>query len=408
MSIIALIGTLPEQWIYVFIFALAFLEGLPAAGLFIPGQTAIVLIVFVSQQIGDDFIPVLLVAIIGAFIGDAVAYWLGRRYGATLFRKQHGVIRKVQILLQNHPSKTLVIGRFNSITRAFAPFSAGASLISRKKFLLANALGSILWGTTWITIGYVAGASYSALSHWISIAALVAGAVVAISVISYRYLHKQSRATRQTTSLLALTIISLSSFLLIAAQFRSVFVSVIDTAVNNYIPHIRIEWLTTIMVGITSLVDPVIVTILSFALIVSLVNNHRVGKAVIVGFTLITGVLLSETLKNVILRSRPPNGIIEVTGYSFPSGHAMMAIILFGSFVLSLGNERVWRGWWGWAGASIVLLVGFSRIYLGVHYLSDVLAGFFSGACWLGFTFLCYQAYNLYNENRKQRIYKIK
>jgi membrane-associated phospholipid phosphatase len=103
---------------------------------------------------------------------------------------------------------------------------------------------------------------------------------------------------------------------------------------------------------------------------------------------LVGGVLLNQLLKELFARSRPtlPDPLLTEVGYSFPSGHAMTSLIVYGVLayfaVLALSN-------WGDRAAVIlgtallVLLIGFSRMYLGVHYFSDVVAGYAAGGVWL-------------------------
>lgn len=88
-------------------------------------------------------------------------------------------------------------------------------------------------------------------------------------------------------------------------------------------------------------------------------------------------------LKALFHRARPETAFAAL-GYSFPSGHAFAAVTLYGmlAYWLARGIPR-YRGWIWAAAILLVLLIGFSRIYLGVHYASDVAAGFAAGLPWL-------------------------
>jgi undecaprenyl-diphosphatase len=101
----------------------------------------------------------------------------------------------------------------------------------------------------------------------------------------------------------------------------------------------------------------------------------------------IGGVLLMFILKNVFNRPRPLIPLLEpVHGLSFPSGHAMMSMSFYGLLIF-LVWENVSNKFWKWFLTTLlllfVLLIGFSRIYLRVHYFSDVVAGFSVGIIWL-------------------------
>jgi membrane-associated phospholipid phosphatase len=101
--------------------------------------------------------------------------------------------------------------------------------------------------------------------------------------------------------------------------------------------------------------------------------------------------LLDVILKLIFARPRPslPDPLLALTSYSFPSGHAMGSMAFYGLLAyLAIQRLSTWR----WRVAVVIamvfliLLIGFSRMYLGVHYLSDVLAGYAAGFAWLVIT----------------------
>lgn len=100
------------------------------------------------------------------------------------------------------------------------------------------------------------------------------------------------------------------------------------------------------------------------------------------------GMLLNEGIKVLVHRSRPfvDGPFVDWSGYSFASGHTIGATLLYGQlllFVLPVLKTRHWRLLCIFSALSLVLLVGFSRIALGAHFLTDVLAAIFFGALWL-------------------------
>lgn len=104
------------------------------------------------------------------------------------------------------------------------------------------------------------------------------------------------------------------------------------------------------------------------------------------------GMLLNELIKVAVHRPRPfvEGAFVDWSGYSFASGHTIGATLLYGQillFVIPVLKSRRWRGLAISAAAAIVISVGFSRIALGAHYLTDVLAGVFLGTLWLT---ICY------------------
>jgi membrane-associated phospholipid phosphatase len=104
------------------------------------------------------------------------------------------------------------------------------------------------------------------------------------------------------------------------------------------------------------------------------------------------GMLLNELIKLLVHRHRPfvDGPFVDWSGYSFASGHTIGATLLYGQillFVIPFLKSRRWRGLSIFVAVTLVLLVGFSRIALGAHYLTDVLAGMFFGILWLTFCF---------------------
>lgn len=110
-------------------------------------------------------------------------------------------------------------------------------------------------------------------------------------------------------------------------------------------------------------------------------------SALFFAITVAGGGLLNSALKNLYGRERPSiNEAIDATGYSFPSGHSMGAITLYGFliFLVIRGHQNEWVKWTiSISLAVLVLLIGGSRVYLGAHYPSDVVAGFIGGLVWL-------------------------
>jgi undecaprenyl-diphosphatase len=117
------------------------------------------------------------------------------------------------------------------------------------------------------------------------------------------------------------------------------------------------------------------------------------------------GALLNELMKIAFQRARPKFDapILALTSYSFPSGHTMIATLLYGFlavFVVQVVHGRRWRVAAVLASAGLVALVGLSRIYLGAHYLSDVLAAAAAGVVWL---VLCLTAVETLRYRRARR-----
>ncbi|MFC3884019.1 phosphatase PAP2 family protein [Bacillus songklensis] len=113
-----------------------------------------------------------------------------------------------------------------------------------------------------------------------------------------------------------------------------------------------------------------------------------------------------QALKQFFHRTRPDlHRLIEIEGYSFPSGHAMSACTVYGmlSFLLWRHIPTRWgRGILILISITMILTIGMSRIYLGVHYPSDIIGGYFASGFWLAMAIWFYQRYQEKRDKRKQ------
>ena len=160
-----------------------------------------------------------------------------------------------------------------------------------------------------------------------------------------------------------------------------------DGAVLLWIHHNVPDWLNEPMRLVTALGYYYVVVPL---LAVSIVLLYRRGwrlSAVLLAVSTGGSVVLTTVLKGVFQRARPElfDSGYQASFYSFPSGHATVAVGFYGMLTVILAYRL--RGSARWAvavtGLLVVLLIGFSRLYLGVHYPTDVLAGYLSALLWL-------------------------
>lgn len=148
--------------------------------------------------------------------------------------------------------------------------------------------------------------------------------------------------------------------------------------------RLRRAWLTPIMQSISELALPVVLVVMLLA-----VHAFAPGRnpGLCAAFNLVGVVLLNQVFKFVVQRPRPEGfRLIAESGYSFPSGHSMVAMAFYGLLAwMAWHYERdpVVRRISVTGFALVVVLVGISRVYLGVHYASDVIAGFCLAAAWL-------------------------
>ena len=192
-------------WGYVIVLCGTLGESLPFIGMPIPGQMILIAAGFISKTHLINPFLVFLCAAIGAIGGDWIGYGIGKHYGYDFARRyaryvflSHDDIDRLAATLRNHAGKSLILGRFNSFTRAFAPFAAGISHVPHRTFLIYNICGGILWAATYTAVGYFFGHSYTVISR--SLHEYVFWALVLLVLLFLLWKKYHTRATRRASS----------------------------------------------------------------------------------------------------------------------------------------------------------------------------------------------------------------
>lgn len=146
---------------------------------------------------------------------------------------------------------------------------------------------------------------------------------------------------------------------------------------DNYIINLfkyKSDILTNIMKIITILGSALSIILLTVLLII-VVKGKR--NKILILINVIVTTLLNQLLKNVFQRGRPIDSIIEESGYSFPSGHSMVSMAFYGFLIYLVYKSNIkYKGLIVGLLSVLIVLIGISRIYLGVHYPTDVIGGF--------------------------------
>jgi membrane-associated phospholipid phosphatase len=192
-----------------------------------------------------------------------------------------------------------------------------------------------------------------------------------------------------------------------------VFASAATRAADRYAQQVAANWRTpalTAFMRLMSLFGQLwMLAVIAVPVAAALLRARSHRRLYAFAATMVGGALLNPALKEVFRRARP-SGIVTLGtahGYSFPSGHAMGAMMLFGSLAyvvyFSIEHHRRLRLLAVTLCVLMILCIGASRIYLGVHYLSDVLAGFAAGLCWVAVCLSGTEAWVRWGDWRRKR-----
>ena len=140
-------------------------------------------------------------------------------------------------------------------------------------------------------------------------------------------------------------------------------ISLIDSSVDQWFVASRMDWLTTFMFYFTKLAEAQVVAVLALASLLYFLWKKEKSMAWALFISVLGSAGTVLIMKHLIARPRPLYGVYAESLYSFPSAHAALAISFYGLF--------------------FYFLIGVSRLYLGVHYLSDVLVGHAVGVVWM-------------------------
>ncbi len=418
---------------YVMVALLILLE---SAGLPLPGESALLLAAAYAGAGHLSIVGVIAAAAIAAVLGDTMGYWFGRRGGRPLVERYGHWLRLDESKLQwiegffdKHGPKTVFFGRFVGVLRTYAALFAGISHMPYGVFLRYNAAGGILWAVLFGMLGYLFGQYLGVVEQVVRDAGWAILGLVAILMVAglvWRWVSQhQERMLAAWQRFLSYPMVArgraryapqlqwlrqrltpgqyLGLHLTLGLLAAMVFLWLLGGVTEDVVAHDPLTrfdqtlaatlhgWATptatTIAVIISAFGEPVVVVI---AVVVAVLYAWR-RQWLHVGTWLVAlagAEALNQIIKYIVARPRPvfAHPLIPESGYSFPSGHVLVSIVAYG--LLAYFAVLILRTWKTrtaviCAAAGLVALISFSRLYLGVHYFSDVAGGVAAGGVWL-------------------------
>ena len=151
-----------------------------------------------------------------------------------------------------------------------------------------------------------------------------------------------------------------------------------DQNVAHTISSLHTNVLTFVAKILDVLFDPISLSVISLLILGILLQSKKKKEALFFLGTMFIGLCVSEIAKQIIHRARPSNGLVLASGFSFPSGHAMISTIFLGliaAYFCLKDFSKIKKQIILLSTTFLILLIGASRVYLNVHWITDVLAG---------------------------------
>ncbi len=412
----------------VLVFVVAMAESLAVVGLAVPGAAMMIVAGALVALGALGFWPTLLLAVAGAIVGDGISFWIGRRYRDRLrslwpFRRHPEWLLRGENFFHRHGGKSVLFGRFVGPVRPIIPVVAGMFGMRPAAFYAVNVVSAFAWAPAYLLPGMAFGAALALagqVATRLAMLLVLLGAVTWLVLWIIRWLfqvlppraalmaqwflawgsrhHRVNRiigglldpAQPEPKALLVMGALLIGS----AWLFLGVLEDVVtgdplvhaDQGLYRLMQNLRTPWGDRVMVFVTELGDGVVIALVAAAVLAWLLWRRSWRAAAYwiaaVGF----GQLASTTLKLILQRPRPLTVQYDVlSAYAFPSGHATMSMVVYGFLAVLVGrNFSPPRRWLAYAPAALLIsAIAVSRLYLGAHWLSDVLGGLSLGLTWV-------------------------
>ena len=433
-TLLATLGLYPRAALAV-VALTAFAESVAIIGTFVPaalvmfGAGALV----ASGTLG--LWPTLGVATLGAVAGDGLSYELGRSHEARIrawpfFARKKAALARGEAFVARHGGKSIALARFSGAVRAFVPLLAGFAHMSRLRFYTVNVASALLWAPVHILPGVLFGTSLKVaeavsgrLALLLVLLVALTWSVLRLASAALRFgapllgrwrdgVVARARGRRSAVARAAMALldperpesVALLSATLLVIGAGWLFLGVVedvwshdplvqaDLAIFGFLQGLRTGPVDRLMVALTGLGGAGVMLSLIVAVAAWLAWRRcwRTAAYWLVVAAVAHG--LVQIGKYALARPRPIALYSGIERFSFPSGHTTVTTAVLGFLAFLLMRGQALRAQLAIAsGAALyIALVAFSRVYLGAHWMSDVLGGMSLGMTWVALAALVY------------------
>lgn len=425
-------------WAGFIVFFISLIESLAVIGLIVPGAP-IMFAIGIMMGTGDlPFWQTMGWAILGAIVGDAISYWLGYHFHGHLrdfwpFRQFPKMLAKGEDFFKNHGGKSIIFGRFGPL-RPVIPVIAGMMDMNPKRFFFFNVFSAFVWAPAYTLPGVLVGVSLGTLSPEVAQRAVILVLLLAVALwliymfirtigswvttliqkslgllwgswqasSSLPWLHKLFNSKQGTEEgqlgLLLLFLFAIAGFIV---TWIDVYYSLNIIEWNEYVYQVLralySEKIIASIALITELGNPWVLLPAVTAVGVWLLWRQRPIAVLCWLGTIGIGFMLGYFTKIITAIPRPEGLAYLSDKYSFPSGHALTATLVFGlaaAFIhYSVSPKRRWISWS--LSILLILTIAFSRLYLGIHWFTDIIGSLTLGTACVALGTLIYRRVEL-------------
>lgn len=415
---------LNPNWLLASVFLISLIESLALAGIIVPGVLLLFLVATVAGHLDFSVNLILFSGFLGAVAGDGISFYLGRFFKDSIpnwwpFSRYPDTLKMGEQFFYKHGGKSIMLGRFIGPIRPILPLTAGMFGMPQLRFAAFNSFSALIWAPFYLLPGYLTGKAVNLKlpDDLLSISLIFLGTLSLIA-ISFRYLSMRLQIDSSLYD--AVLLKKNSGFLFNRLQkhyqsFRlkhpgfefplaSISLFLINifllgiwtylTLSTNVLVDINQRCLETAIalrseLGLVSnsiskiathltLLGDVAFMYVSFGVLViaMLTRKHYYAALHIVIAGLFTA-LITYSLKEYFSIARPDILLSPPSSFAYPSGHSSGATVFFALLASFIAQEmEQLKRWQAYCLFSIpIILIAFSRVLLGVHWLTDVIAG---------------------------------
>jgi membrane protein DedA with SNARE-associated domain/membrane-associated phospholipid phosphatase len=406
-------------------FLISLAESIALIGLIVPGA---IIMSAIGTLVGAQIIPAystMMYAALGAIVGDFLSYKIGYHYTDNVkntwpFKRYPKILMHAEDFFHRHGGKSVFLGRFVGPMRPIIPLIAGMMRMSQIRFLISAIIAGTLWSPIYMLPGLLIGAASQQLAPETATRFLIVALAILLliwftawffkfmlsklihlidqkmdSIWAYFQKHRYCRffctllqdpehpdRHGQLTLLLAIFMLMLLFIGFVHSVTHGGVVTILNQPTHQLFRNIQTAFGTKLMILISFIGYKYVLGVMVIFVFIWMIASRYFWAALHwIGITVFTGVVISLS-KHIIQSPRPDGLPYLLEGNSFPSGHTTMSIALYGflAFLIGRNFSRPSQRKYIYTSTTVLcLLIMISRLYLGAHWVTDVIGGGFVG-----------------------------